>query len=155
MTVAEMSKIERRVLIRAPRAKVWRALTEKGEFARWFGVEMTGTFQPGARVEMKSTHETECKGDVTWVDVQEMTPERVFSWRWHPGVTDPNLDYSREPTTLVEFRLEDAEGGTLVTVTETGFDRISLARRAGVFAQNEAGWTHQMNSLESYAGQAH
>lgn len=155
MTVAEMSRIEKRMLIRAPRARVWRALTETGEFARWFGVEMTGTFQPGARLEMKSTHEGECQGESTYVEVQEMTPERTFSWRWHPGVRQPDVDYSQEPTTLVEFRLEDAEGGTLVTVTETGFDRISLARRAGVFAQNEAGWTSQMKSLESYVGQAH
>src|SRR5579863_4238689 len=107
MTAAEMTSIEKRMLIRAPRARVWRALTETGEFARWFGVEMTGTFQPGARLEMKSTHEGECKGESTWVEVQEMTPERTFSWRWHPGVRQPDVDYSQEPTTLVEFRLED------------------------------------------------
>ncbi len=153
MTVSELSRIEKRVLIHAPSSRVWRALTNVQEFCKWFGVEMTGEFQPGARLKMQSTHpgfEHE-----VYVEVQDMTPERKFSWSWHPGMPQPGVDYSKEPMTLVEFQLEEVEGGTLLTVLETGFDKISLPRRAGVFEQNEAGWTHQMKSIENYVGQAH
>jgi uncharacterized protein YndB with AHSA1/START domain len=153
MTISEQSSIEKRILIRAPRARVWRALTTAQEFSQWFGVKLAGEFQPGARVAMTALlpgfeHDF-------YLEIQEMQPESKFSWRWHPGMPDPKVDYSKEPTTLVEFHLEDAEGGTLLTVVETGFDRISLSRRAGVFQQNEAGWAHQMKSIEKYVGQAH
>jgi|SRR5579863_6527091 len=156
MPVSDLSRIERSVWIRAPRSRVWRALTDAREFSRWFGVEMDGPFQPGARVQMTCTQETApCtdespKGIVVFVEVQEMIAEEKFSWRWHPGMPRPEVDYAREPTTLVEFRLEDHNGGTRVTVTESGFDRISLTRRAAVFGENEAGWEHQMKSVAEY-----
>ena len=151
MTASEMSRIERRVLIRAPRGRVWRAITKIEEFSKWFGVDAEGEFTPGARLRMTSTM-AECKGEVFYINVEEMTPERVFSWRWHPGMAQPNVDYSREPTTLVEFRLEEVADGTLVTVVETGFDKISLTRRAKVFEENEGGWKYQMAALEQYVG---
>jgi uncharacterized protein YndB with AHSA1/START domain len=153
MTTTGLSKIEKRIFIRAPRAKVWRALTTAREFAQWFGVKVTQEFQPGTRVKMTYTYGgREFEG---YLDVQEMTPENRFSWRWHPGVQEPDVDYSKEPTTLVEFQLEEAEGGTLLSVVETGFDEISLQRRARVFEQNEGGWAHQMKAIENYVGQAH
>ena len=153
MATTELSRIEKRILIRAPRSRVWRALTTAREFAQWFGVKMTQEFQPGARVQMAYTHEgREFEG---YLDVQEMTPEKKFSWRWHPGVQEPDVDYSKEPTTLVEFQLEEVEGGTLLSVVESGFDRISLQRRARVFEQNEGGWAHQMKSIDHYVSQAH
>jgi uncharacterized protein YndB with AHSA1/START domain len=159
MQVSELNRIERSVRIRAPRARVWRALTDSREFGRWFGVEVAGTFQAGARVQMTCTLATACGADqspigiVFSVEVQQVVPEQLFSWRWHPGMPRPGVDYSKEPTTLVEFRLEDADGGTRLTVTESGFDRISLTRRAAVFQENEAGWAHQAKAIADYVSQ--
>lgn len=149
MPVGELHQIEKSVFIRAPRSRVWRALTDSREFGRWFGVEVSGPFQTGQRVQMSSTAEKH-KGVQFFVEVGEMIPERTFAWRWHPGMPDPAVDYSREPATTVEFRLEDAEGGTKLSVKESGFDRISLTRRAAVFADNEKGWTHQMKAISDY-----
>jgi uncharacterized protein YndB with AHSA1/START domain len=87
------------------------------------------------------------------VVIELMEPGRLLSWRWHPGAPNPAVDYSKEATTLVEFRLEDSERGTLLTVVETGFDRISLARRAGVYKDNDQGWEGQTKSLQRYVGE--
>jgi uncharacterized protein YndB with AHSA1/START domain len=152
MAVTELNRIERSVWIRAPRARVWRALTDSREFARWFGVEMTDPFQAGKIARMTAIHPS-VKGYVFPVEVVEMVPEEKFSWRWHPGRPDAGVDYAKEPTTLVEFRLEDADGGTRLTVTETGFEQISLARRASVFQDNEGGWTYQMKQVSEYVHQ--
>jgi len=147
-----MHSIERKVLLRAPRGRVWNALTEVNKFCQWFGVDSAdGVFAPGARVHIKASEEYGGNFDIF---VQEMQPEHLFSWRWHPGAHDPSLDYAREPTTLVVFELADAEGGTLLTITESGFDALSLARRAQVFGQNEQGWDHQVRNLERYVSQA-
>jgi hypothetical protein len=108
-------------------------------------------FAPGAKVHMRASAEFGGNFDIF---VQEMQPEHLFTWRWHPGAHDASLDYSKEPTTLVEFKLADAEGGTLLTITESGFDAISLARRAKVFGQNDQGWDDQVKNLERYVHQA-
>ena len=152
MTASELNKIEKSILIRAPRERVWRAITDIGEFSKWFGVETTGAFTPGARLEMTSTHEG-YQGVVFSVIVEQMEPERTFSWRWHPGAVRPEVDYFTEPTTLVVFHLEDEAGGTRVTVTESGFERIPITRRASVFEENTKGWEFQLAALDRYAGQ--
>jgi uncharacterized protein YndB with AHSA1/START domain len=149
----ELNRIERKIVIRAPRARVWRALTTGSEFSKWFHVEMDGEFTPGAQIRMTSTY-PQCAGQSFYLYVEQMTPERKFSWKWHPGMSRPGLDYSKEPMTTVEFRLEDVDGGTLLTVEESGFDRIPLSRRAGVFSENTEGWRIQMESLEEYAGKS-
>jgi uncharacterized protein YndB with AHSA1/START domain len=148
MTPAELSKIEKQILIRAPRERVWRALTNVEEFSKWFGCETVGVFAPGARVEMVVIHQG--RTIPFHVIVEKVEPGRLLSWRWHPGMPRPEVDYSTESPTLVEFFLEDAEHGTLLTVVESGFDRISLARRAGVFAENDRGWEFQTKSIERY-----
>jgi len=149
MNPLNLSSIEKKIFLGAPRSRVWRALTSIDEFSRWFGVESTGIFQPGARVQMTSTIEGHA-GMSFHVTVDRMEPEHTFSWRWHPGAVNPDVDYSVEPTTLVEFHLAEVEGGTLVTVHESGFDQISLERRAAVYKDNEGGWEYQMKSLERY-----
>lgn len=113
---------------------------------------MEGAFQPGAAVRLTSTHPG-YEGIAFSVTIDRMEPERLFSWRWHPGVPQENIDYSKEPATLVEFRLDDVEGGTMVTVAESGFERISLARRAALIKENEGGWEYQVKSLEGYVSQ--
>jgi uncharacterized protein YndB with AHSA1/START domain len=152
MTASALSKVERSSLVRAPRSRVWQALTNLKEFSKWFGVEAEGEFAPGAHVRMISTHES-YKGVEVFVDVIKMEAPETFSWRWHPGAKQPGEDNSREPMTLVEFRLTEVEGGTMVTVVESGFDKLSLARRARVFEENDKGWEFQLASLTRYAGQ--
>ena len=84
------------------------------------------------------------------VTIERMEPERLFSWRWHPGAAQPGEDFSDEPTTLVVFDLQDVPGGTLLTVVESGFDQIPLARRAKAFRMNDEGWAMQMKAIEGY-----
>ena len=153
MTPSDLSQIQKQILIRAPRQRVWRALTNLDEFARWFQVVATGQFRQGGRVDMTSTHPLG-KGAKFFITVETMQPETLFSWRWSPGLKEPGMDYSTEPGTLVEFHLEDADGGTLVTVVESGLDRLSAERRAKVFRENSQGWEIQMAALNEYAGNA-
>jgi uncharacterized protein YndB with AHSA1/START domain len=142
--------IVRSITIRAPRSRVWRALADVNEFSEWFGVKAEGAFAPGARVRMTSTIEG-FEGEVFHVNVVEMTPETRFAWRWHPGLNPHGVEPD-EPMTLVVFELEDLGGSTKVTMTESGFSGISLARRARVFEENQGGWDYQMAALERYAG---
>jgi uncharacterized protein YndB with AHSA1/START domain len=140
-------RIEKRVQLRAPRSRVWRALTTAEEFAAWFGVKLDGAFAEAATLRGDVTHSKTgahiCAIEIT---VQRLEPERYFAYRWHPYPI-PAGDYSAEPTTLVEFTLEDAEGGTTLTIVESGFDRIPLARRAEAFRMNTGGWDAQAKNL--------
>jgi uncharacterized protein YndB with AHSA1/START domain len=142
-------RIEKRIELKAPVARVWRALTDHREFGEWFGVNLQGPFVPGAATHGNIT----CAGYehlVMEVVVQKMERERLFSFQWHPAAVDPNVDYSKEPPTLVEFKLEPAGDGTLLVVTESGFDVIPAARREEAFRMNEGGWTEQVKNIEIY-----
>jgi uncharacterized protein YndB with AHSA1/START domain len=141
---SNQSSIERTIVVRAPRSRVWRAITDVNEFSKWFRVKAEGEFKPGARVQMTSTHE-KAAGVAFHVDVETIEPERIFSWKWPASEAEPT-------TTTVVFKLEDVDGGTRVTVTETGFDKVSLAHRAKALEDNTEGWTDQMASLERYVG---
>jgi len=142
-------RIEKRILLRSPRARVWRALTDTGEFGRWFGVELTGTFAPGARMQGRIT-EPGYENIVLELVVERMEPERLFSWRWHPHAVEPAVDYSSEPTTLVVFELESRPEGTLLTVVESGFDQLPPARRALAYRMNDKGWADEMAKIEKH-----
>lgn len=141
--------IVKQVLVRAPRARVWRALTDSREFGAWFGVNFSEPFAPGARMRGPITH----KGyehftmDLT---IDRMEPERRFSWRWHPNAVDPARSYDGEPTTLVTFELEEVPEGTLLTVTESGFDAIPADRRGDAYRSNEGGWAYQVDSISRH-----
>jgi uncharacterized protein YndB with AHSA1/START domain len=149
MNPSPTDRIEREVVIHAPRSRVWRALTDPAEFGAWFGVQVEGDFAPGARVRGAIAHPG--YEHVTWeITVERMEPERLFSWHWHPYAVDPDVDYSHEPTTLVVFELEEVAEGTRLTVVESGFDQIPLARRAEAFRMNGEGWTHQMQAIARY-----
>ncbi len=152
MTKPIPNRIEQRIFVRAPRSRVWRALTTPSEFAQWFHATLEGEFTPGARIDVVSTYEGCGDGVRFYMIIDRLEPERLFSWRWHPGMPLRGLDYSKEPMTTVTFRLEDREDGTLVTVEESGFDAIPLSRRAAVFSDNQQGWQIQCESLASYVG---
>lgn len=144
-----MDRIEKQILIRASRARVWRALADSQKFGEWFGVKMNGPFVPGERVTGKITHPG--YEHLTFeITVEKMEPEKIFSWRWHPNAIDSKKDYSSEPTTLTVFELSDAGDGTLLKVVESGFDGIPLARRMEAYRGNEEGWSIQVVSIEKY-----
>lgn len=138
-------RIEKRVVLRAARARVWRAISDAKEFGAWFRITLDGPFAEGRTV--RGSH-GQFKVEML---VERIEPERYFSYRWHPYPNDPKVDYSAEPMTLVEFTLEDAEGGaTALTIVESGFDRIPLARRALAFRMNDGGWVGQIKNLAAY-----
>jgi uncharacterized protein YndB with AHSA1/START domain len=147
--MSESDRIEKKVLLRAPKARVWRALTNADEFGTWFRVAMEGPFEVGRVAKGRITHPG-YEHLVMEVTVERMDPEDVFAFRWHPYAIDPAVDYSNEPTTLVEFRLEDAPGGTMLTVVESGFDRIPASRRAEAFRMNDEGWSAQVENLRRH-----
>ena len=142
-------RIEKKVVLRAPRSRVWRAISTAEEFGTWFRVNLEGVFAEGATIRGRITHPGYEHVTVEML-VERIEPERLFSYRWHPYPMDPAVDYSAEPTTLVEFILEEIEGGTAVTIVESGFDRIPLARRAEAFRMNDQGWAGQIKNLERY-----
>lgn len=143
-------RIERKVLINAPRARVWRAVSDAGEFGDWFGVNFKGkVFAEGKHIQGKITYPGYEHLDMD-VLIEQIVPQQRLSWRWHPAAIDPKVDYSQEPTTLVVFELQDADGGTLLTVVESGFDKIPLARRADVFRMNSSGWDEQMENIKKH-----
>jgi len=148
-TTTSTDRIEKTVTLAAPRARVWQAIADARQFGEWFRVRLDGEFAVGATI----------RGHITYpgyeyitmeVVVERMEPERFFSYRWHPYAIDPKVDYSPEPMTLVEFTLEDAPGGTRLTIVESGFDRVPLARRAEAFRMNSDGWSEQMQNIECH-----
>jgi len=143
-------RIERKILLKAPLARVWRALSDANEFGDWFGVDFQGkTFVAGKAVQGKITYPG-YEHIVMEVFIERVVPERLLSWRWHPAAIDPAVDYSQEPTTLVVFELEEGDGGVLLSVAESGFDKIPPARRATVFRMNSSGWDGQMKNIHKH-----
>jgi uncharacterized protein YndB with AHSA1/START domain len=145
-------RIEKRIELKAPVSRVWRALTDYREFGQWFGVKLEGPFVAGQIGRGRITYPG--YEHVLWqAVVQKMEPERLFSFTWHPYAVDPKVDYSQETPTLVEFRLEKSGTGTLLTLTESGFDKIPSGRRLEAFRRNDGGWTQQMKNIESHVAQ--
>jgi uncharacterized protein YndB with AHSA1/START domain len=157
-------RIEKKVLLRAPRERVWHAISDSKQFGSWFGVEFEEQFAADKRMigrivptsvdpEVAKLQEPH-RGMAFEFAVDRIEPQRIFSFRWHPYAIDQGVDYSKEPSTLVMFELEEVVGGTMLTVTESGFDRIQLERRAKAFAANDGGWSHQMKLIEKYLARA-
>jgi uncharacterized protein YndB with AHSA1/START domain len=142
-------RIEKKVVLRAPRARVWRAIASAEEFGSWFGVKLHGRFEPGKEITGKITIKGFEDLPMT-ITVETIEPERLFSYRWHPYAIDPSVSYSSEPMTLVEMRLDDVPGGTQLTIVETGFDQIPIARRAEAFRMNDGGWAQQIKNIERH-----
>ena len=146
MHTTAMDRIEKTAVLRAPRSRVWRALTNADEFGTWFRARLAGTFAEGATL----------RGPITYpgyehmtleIQIERMEPERYLSYRWRPDGVDPGKDYSSEPTTLVEFTLEDVQDGTKLTIVESGFDKLPPARRDEAWRSNDSGWAEQMTNI--------
>jgi uncharacterized protein YndB with AHSA1/START domain len=149
MNTASTDRIEKRIELKATPTRVWRAITDYREFSEWFRVNLEGPFAVGKVTRGRITYPG-YEHLVMEVRVQKMEAERVFSYHWHPYAIDPNVDYSKEPPTLVEFRIEKSAGGTVLTITESGFDAIPAARRDEAFRMNSGGWTEQVKNIEAY-----
>jgi uncharacterized protein YndB with AHSA1/START domain len=143
--------IEKRIELKAPVARVWRALTDYREFGEWFKVKMEAPFVPGEIAYGNITHPG-YEHVRMQIRIKEMMPEQVFSYEWLPYAIDPKRDYSGETPTLVEFRLTPTAEGTLLVVTESGFEHVPEDRRAEAFRMNDGGWAQQMGHIEAYVG---
>jgi uncharacterized protein YndB with AHSA1/START domain len=147
--MTDTNRIEKEVQLRAPKARVWRALTDSSEFGTWFGVNLEGPFEVGSTVRGKLTHKGYEHVAFEMI-IETMDAEDVFAYRWHPNPADAGVDYSKEPMTLVEFRLEENADGTHLTLVESGFDLLSSERRAFTIVSNGKGWTSQMERIRKY-----
>jgi len=150
-------QIQKIIVLNAPHERVWRAISDATQFGKWFGIRFDGAFVPGAAITGKLTRSVvdpdppgKYEGFAFDFKIEHIEPMRLFSYRWHPCALDPNVDYSSEPMTLVTFELEDAAGGTKLTITESGFDSIPLERRVAAFQANSGGWTDQVEFIEKY-----
>jgi uncharacterized protein YndB with AHSA1/START domain len=156
----DTDRIQKRVTLKAPIERVWKAVSDSSRFGEWFGVAFQGPFVAGKSIKGKIVP---TKADPEIAKTQEpyagmpfdcivdrIEPMTLFSFRWHPFAVDPNVDYSKEPTTLVTFQLEPVPGGTQLTITESGFDSIPVSRRAKAFQMNDQGWTGQVALIEKY-----
>ncbi len=139
-------RIDKQIELKAPRPRVWRALTDYQEFSEWFRVKLESSFVPGqithGQIAIPGYEHVRME-----VEVQEMKPEHFFSYTWHPYAIEPGLDYSAERPTLVEFHLEETADGTLLRVTESGFSKLPAARREEAFRMNEGGWADQLENI--------
>lgn len=152
ITTSDNTRIDKQIELAAPIARVWRALTDYREFGEWFRVKLDGPFVAGKA----STGHITYPGyeHVRWhAVVKEMQFEKLFSFEWHPYPVDPSVDYSKEPPTLVEFKLEKSAIGTRLTLSESGFENVPGHRRLEAFRMNEGGWTEQMKNIEQYLAQ--
>ncbi len=156
----DTDRIQKRVILKAPLERVWKAVSDSSRFGEWFGAEFDGPFVAGQAIKGKIVP---TKADPEIAKAQEpyagmpfdcivdrIEPMTLFSYRWHPYAVDPKVDYAKEPTTLVTFQLEPVPGGTQLTITESGFDSIPVSRRAKAFQMNDQGWTGQMALIEKY-----
>lgn len=156
-------RFEKKILLRAPLARVWQALVDSDNFGYWFGVRFDGPFVAGQPIhgvlvgtavnaEVADMQKTHAGLDFN-ITIDRVEPQRLFSFRWHPHAIDKNVDYSSEPTTLVSFALQETAEGVMLTVTESGFDALPLARRATAFAGNEGGWAIMVKVIGEYVEQ--
>jgi uncharacterized protein YndB with AHSA1/START domain len=153
-------KIEKIVVLRAPLARVWDAIADSQQFGAWFGVAFDGAFLAGSRLTGKivptrvdpevAELQRPYEGKAFEFYVEAIDPMWSISFRWHPFAVDPDIDYTNEPTTLIIFKLEEIEGGTRLTISESGFNNIPLERRAKAFAANDGGWAKQATLISKY-----
>ena len=151
--IMKTDRIEKRLTLKAPVSRVWRALTDHVEFGQWFHAKLDGPFVPGKVVRARITYPgfEHYKWEAV---VRKMEPERLFSFTWHPYAIDSGVDYSKETPTVVEFRLEKAAGGTLLSLRESGFEKIPAGRRPEAFRMNSRGWREQMRNIKHYVTDA-
>lgn len=168
------TRIEKKVILKAPVSRVWRAITDAREFGLWFGIELDGSFVEGKAIMGKFSREFDeaaileyqrqlglppsrikiPEKNMTFCTVERIEPEQYFSFRWIPYGIDAEIDPENEPTTLVEFRLEPTADGTQLTIVESGFERVPAHRLERAFLMNDAGWSAQAENVKRYVESA-
>lgn len=147
---ASTDRIEREIMLKATRARVWRAISNAEEFGNWFGVTFKNvTFAAGKKV-LGQINIPGYEHIVFEIVIERLEPEKLMSWRWHPYAVDPSIDYSKEESTLVVFELKEVEGGTLLKVVESGFDKVPPERRLEAYRMNSGGWESQLRNIEKH-----
>lgn len=155
------SDITKHIILKASLPRVWQAITDPAEFGQWFGMRfdqsafvpgetMTGRIAPTVVDPEVAKMQAPHAGKPFTFSIVEVVPMQRFAFQWHPFAIDPDADYSTEPMTTVTFRLEEADDGVHLTLTETGFDALPAARRNAAFSANDGGWTHQMRLLNGW-----
>ncbi len=142
-------RIEVQATFDVPQSRVWSAITDVKQFNAWFGVMLTSPFRPGTTVSGKLAV-AGFEHLVMSIWIEQLEPERLFSFRWHPYAIEEGVDYTSEPTTLVSFTLEDVPGGTRLALVESGFAALPESRRAKAFAMNERGWGIQLENIRKH-----
>lgn len=148
-TTAEQDQIVKVVTLAAPISKVWRALTDFEQFGAWFQVDLDGPFVPGGESTGRMTYPGH-EGTPWLAYVERITPERYFSFRWPSKEPDPGTSLSEQCNMLVEFELEPTDGGTRLTITESGFSQLEDADRLECFRRNTDGWNIQSENIARY-----
>ncbi len=151
--MSSTDRIEKDVVLRAPRARVWQAIGDSAEFGRWFNCAFDGPFEPGVTVTA-TLHEPGWEGTEFPVLVQRVEEGRHLSFRWHPGAPAPDGDYGDRPTTLVSFDLEDAPEGTRLRIVESGFDALPADMAETARKENTGGWDEQARRVAAYVAKA-
>ncbi|MEZ2127273.1 MULTISPECIES: SRPBCC family protein [unclassified Sinorhizobium] len=142
-------RIEKNIELKAPVERVWRALTDHNEFGEWFRVKLDGPFIPGQVATGRILYPG--YEHLKWeARIQRMDAPKLFSFTWHPYAVDADVDYSKEPPTLVEFRLEPSPNGTFLTIVESGFDALPPGRKSIALRMNDEGWTGQSENIRTY-----
>jgi uncharacterized protein YndB with AHSA1/START domain len=156
----EADRIEKKILLAAPRGRVWRAVSEAERFGYWFGAVFDGPFVAGARLRARITP-TRVDPQVALMQapyagatfdflVERIEAPSCIAFGWHPFAVLPGIDYDSEPPTQIVFALEEAPGGTQLTITESGFERLPQQRRMAAYAANDGGWAMQTRLIEKY-----
>jgi len=149
MSQASQDRIEKTVDLKAPVARVWRAITDYRQFGEWFRVRLDGPFEVGKTTTGQITYPG--YEHMTWTSVTEqLEPERLFAFSWPPGDVDPDTRYDDDAKVIVEFHLEPIDGGTRLTIVETGFLQFPEPKRLEVLRSNEQGWDIQAENIAQY-----
>jgi uncharacterized protein YndB with AHSA1/START domain len=142
-------RIERELVLPAPLARVWAALTEPAGLSAWFGTRATVDLRPGGSLafiwDEHGTERHRSRGEVETVE-----PPYRFVFRWQPFAGYETAPLSESPTTRVEFTLEEHPQGTLLRVVESGFASLPPELRGTSFERNTRGWQIELGELAAY-----
>jgi uncharacterized protein YndB with AHSA1/START domain len=136
-------RIERTVHVDRPQQQVWAAITTAEGLGAWFGDSAEIDLRVGGSAKL-----TWSSGDSAQLRIERLEPQSVFGYTW--GISGlPDHDLRR---TYVEFTLAPSDGGTDITVIESGFAQLEPDAYAKAFEDNTGGWAHELGELVTYLG---
>jgi len=129
------------MILRAPVERVWAALTDPGEIAKWFGDGADIDLRPGGPARFAFGDE-----EVAAI-VHAVEPNRRFAFYWVPGAQEHPVEITEVTRTLVDFTLEPVAGGTRLRLVESGFGKFGDGR---AYQDNSRGWDEELGDLATY-----